>query len=361
MMMYLEGINKSMVFMKLLALVFSLFMVLVNLFPQPAIGAKENDESGYFVVTGHIHRKVEIGANKNFVEKAVPFINRINPDFLIFMGDMIFGYTGAHRSTRESIRRQFNYVIQNVFNKIKTKIYCVAGNHDTHWNPDPPSIEIFAELFNPLPFSFEHKASLFLVLSLYEPFLHMASARPIFPFKMVWDEYGTPASRAFLDNLCDELKGRYDHIFIFVHISPVSDYPIGYYWSQFLIPLLSSLKQDIHIFSTDQFNKLPFHYNVRQVVKYNNIRFYCFARFPRGSYIVHFDNHNVRVDLSKESNFIPTLIQEVDFQPTTRLTMLRSYISFWCNYLKRKIEYYYNKLIQKTKQLFGKLIPRTLS
>ena len=44
-------------------------MALVNLFPQPAYAAKENDEKGCFVVTGHLHRKVEIGVKQDFVEK----------------------------------------------------------------------------------------------------------------------------------------------------------------------------------------------------------------------------------------------------------------------------------------------------
>ncbi|KPJ58408.1 MAG: hypothetical protein AMJ42_03340 [Deltaproteobacteria bacterium DG_8] len=311
--------------MKSLFPVFSLFIILLNLSLQPAYGAEENGEKGCFVVTGHIFkRRVEIGVDQEFLENGIPFINRINPDFLILTGDLI-------RHPKVKIREQYDFVVQHVFNKIETRIYCVAGNHDTGWLPCTPAIEIFEKLFNPIHFSFEHKGSLFLFLSLYHPFPHIESSGFYFPLKRVWDEYDTPASRAFLDNLHSKLKGRYDHIFIFVHISPISDYPIGYYWSQFIIPLLSSLKEDIHIFSTDHFIRIPLFYEESRVVKYNNIRFYSFANFPRGSYIVHFDNHNVRVDLLQGSDFTPVSIQEIDFQPTNRLSMLKHYISILYN------------------------------
>ncbi len=62
------------------------------------------------------------------------------------------------------------------------------------------------------------------------------------------------------------------------------------------------------------------------MVKYKNIRFYNFAVFPVGSYVVHFDESKVRVDLMEGEDFIPTLMQEVDYQPTTRLSMLRRYL-----------------------------------
>lgn len=312
--------------MKSLSLIFFLFILLINLFPQLAYSKEENGEQGCFVVTGHIlNKKVEVGINQQFLRKAVPFINGIHPDFLILTGDMIKidDLTGNMRPV-ETIRRQYDFIINEVFGKIETEIYCLAGNHDTGKEPYLPSIQLFENLINPLYFSFEYKGSLFLFLSLYQPFYHMDRSG-IFPAR----RFDTPSSRIFLDNLRSKCQNRYDHIFVFVHFSPISDFPNGYYWSHFLTPLFANFKQDIHIFSTVHYNKNPFSHNVNQVMRYNNIYFYCFASFPRGTYTVHFNNHDVRVDLLQGGNFIPALIQEIVFQPTTRLSMIRRCISFW--------------------------------
>jgi len=365
------GCNVGVV-MKWLPFAFSLFMLLVNLSSPHVYGVEENDEKGFFVVTGHLYDKEEeTGIKQDFLKKAVPFINRVCPDFLILTGDIVFGgKNGKHRFPIETIRQRYNFFFQNVINRIETRVYCVAGNHDTGWIPHPPSVEIFEKELNPLNFSFEHKGSLFILLSLYQPFPHLELGSYFFPLKRVWGKYDTSVSCAFLKNLSNTFQSKYDHIFIFVHISPISDFPIGYYWNQFLIPLLSDLKQDIHIFSTDQITREPLIHNVNRVVRYNNIRFYCFARFPRGSYLVHFDNYKVKVDFLQGSNLIPIPIQEIDFKPTTRLSMLRCYfyarfisypkrIIIWYSFKyfgkapKAVLRDYYHKLLQKVRQFFG--------
>jgi len=326
--------------MKFLFLALFLFIVLMSVSPPPVHDAREGNREGCFITTGHIYKRwkerSDIGADQKFIEKAIPFINSIRPDFLVLTGDLIY-------HPKKMVKEQYEFVIQNVFNKIETKIYCLAGNHDTWWLPYPPAIEIFEKLINPLHFSFEYKGSLFLFLSLYQPFPHVSGEGIQLPLKGVWDTFDTLASRSFLDALREELKGEYDHIFIFVHISPITDYPIGYYWSHFLIPLLSSLRQDIHVFSTDHITRFPLYDQVNNVVRYNNIRFYNFAVFPRGSYIVHFDESNVRVDLREGDDFIPAITQEIDFQPTTRWLMLRQYLrrrvaelQFWLHSLQGK-------------------------
>jgi hypothetical protein len=289
---------------------------------------KENDEKSCFIVTGHILNKtVEVGVIEGFIEKGIPFLNSIDSDFLIFTGDVVLGgMHGRHRFPLETISRQYNFFIENVLKRIETKVYCIAGNHDTGHVPHAPSVELFETLLNPLHFSFTHKGSLFLFLSLYQPFYHVAESKDIFPLKTIWEEYDTLASRTFLNSLRNELSGSYDHIFIFIHASPISDIPLGYYWTHFLIPLLSSLRQDIHVFSTNHYTRSPLYLTEYRVVKYKNIRFYNFAVFPVGSYVVHFDESNVRVDLMEGEDFIPTLMQEVDCQATTRLSMLRRYL-----------------------------------
>lgn len=311
-----------------LILYFSFFAVQCTFFARYAYGNEENDKKGCFMVTGHIRpQSVEIGVIEGFVERAIPFINSVHPDFLVLTGDVVLGgWHGRHRFPLETIREQYNFSIENVLKKIETKVYCIAGNHDTGNFPHAPSIELFEKLLNPLHFSFTYQGSLFLFLSLYEPFNHVAESKDIFPLKTVWEDYDTPASRTFLNNLRSELCGNYNHVFIFIHASPISDIPLGYYWSNFLNPLLSSLRQDIHVFSTDHLARAPLYHQVYNVVRYNNIHFYNFAVFPRGSYIVHFDDSKVRVDLREGDDFIPVITQEVEFQPATRWSMFLRYL-----------------------------------
>jgi hypothetical protein len=325
--------------MKFLSLAFFLFIVPLSVFTSPVHGAREGNGEGCFITTGHIYmpwkERSDIGADQNFIEKGIPFINGIRPDFLVLTGDIIY-------HPKKMVKEQLEFVIQNVFNKIETKIYSLAGNHDTGWLPYPPAIELFEKLINPLHFSFVYKGSLFLFLSLYQPFPHVEGEGIKFPLKRVWDTFDTPASRSFLDNLREELKGQYDHIFIFVHIPPISDHPIGYHWSHFLIPLLSSSKQDVYIFSTCQATKkgLLSH----QAVRYKNLCFYCWASFPIGSYIVHFDESKVRVDLMQGDDFVPAIIQEVDFQPTTRWSMLCCYLRQLKQDIQVRLQYWLRSL-----------------
>lgn len=304
--------------MRLLSRAVFFLMVLLSALPAPAHSEVESKGKGSFMVTGHIYKRwrepSDIGADQEFIDQGIPFINRIRPDFLVLTGDLIY-------NSKDLLREQYKFVVQNVFSKIETKIYCLAGNHDTWWPPDYPAIEIFEELINPLRFSFVQNGALFLFLSLYEPFPHIEGEGVAFPLERVWDSFDTQASRSFLDTLKQELRGDYTQVFVFVHIPPISDYPIGYYWSNFLIPLFSSLNQDVFIFSTFQTIKqglLP-----NQVVRYKNLRFYCWASYPDGSYMVNFDRSRVKVTMMQGASFVPTPTHEVEFQPTTRWSMLR--------------------------------------
>lgn len=352
-------------------LIFHIFVVLSAFPPQSAYGVQEDDNDGCLIVTGHIlNKKAGGGINQEFLENAIVFINKSHPDFLILTGDMVFGEkekSGARLSV-DAVRRRYELLIHNVFDRVETKIYCVAGNHDTGWIPHPPSIEIFEKLLNPLYFSFEHKGSLFLFLSPYQPFPHTEKGG-VFPLK----KYDTPASQEFLRSLRSKFKRKHNHIFIFTHFSPVNDFPIGYYWSHFLIPLLSTLKQDVHVFSTNHGTRKPLIRETDSVVRHKNIRFYCFAEFQKGSYIIHFGKRNVKVDLLRGCSFSPSLMREVFFQPATRLSMLQRYISFWfmdyprwiVTYYSFKyfgkgpkdvLKYYYHRIVKKVRSPLDKFL-----
>ncbi len=348
--------------LKFFPFLLSVLMALADPFLPPGSRAQGSDKGGGFVVTGHIlNKKVEIGINEEFKTKGIPFINRIHPDFLILTGDVVFGddAKSGERLPTERIRRKYDYVANSVFNVIEAPVYTAAGNHDTGWMPHSPSIEIFEERLNPLRFSFEHMGSLFLFLSPYHPFRH-TELGPFFPLK----RFDTPSSRAFLGDLRRELKGGYDHVFVFVHFSPVNDSPIGYYWNHYLIPLLSPLGKDVHIFSTDQGTRRPLIYNTDRVVRHDNVSFYCFAQFPAVTYLVNFDDHSVKVDLLQGSTFTPVSLKEVDFTAVTRGSMLRRYLSMWLISVPTMlIKYYYFKYFKKSpkalvKQYFQKMLKK---
>jgi hypothetical protein len=311
---------------------FFLFLVLLgSLFPDAVPNSMGAGEQGHFFVTGHIRpllkENEEVGVAEGFLEKGVPLINGMHPDFVVFTGDVVLGcIDGFRRLPEETIRKQYAFFVEQVLGKIEAKAYCVAGNHDTGSVPHAPSIQLFETLLNPLRFSFHHKGSLFLILSIYEPFDHMPQNNNLAPLRAVWEEYDTAASRAFLDTLRHELSGSYDHIFVFVQASPCSDTPIGYYWTRFLVPLFASTGKDVHVFSTDHFTRRSLYRDTYKVVRHENIRFYNFAVFPRGGYLVYFDESSVRVYLGEGEDFMPSVIQEVAYQPASRLSMLYRYL-----------------------------------
>ena len=328
-------------------------------FPGNARCRQRNGEDGFFMVSGHLYDlSREVGVKQEFVTRAIPFINSTNPDFLILTGDVVFAVTNQGPRPPETIREQYRYLMPAVFDKIATRIYCVAGNHDTGKKPYPPAVELFEKNLNPLSFTFEHKGSLFLFLSLYRPFPHMETGSAFSRITRVWADYDTAASRALLDELRSTLQGKYDHIFIFVHFSPLTEFRIGYYWTTYLVPLLSSLDQDVHIFSTSQLAKPPFAFPENQVVTFKNLRFYCFAEFPVGSYLVNYDAEKVRVQLVRGSNFVPSPLKETPYRPTTRFSMLKSHLYFWCVLVpKGKLKQYWLEYTGIISRLLKKCFP----
>lgn len=344
---------KRSIFPGLVRLIFFCLLVQSALCIPPAWCETDDEGKGRFAVTGHfLNKQEEIGVKEGFTERAIPFINSISPDFLVFTGDVVLGgMHGTHRFSTETVRKQYDYFVQNVLKKIKATVYCVAGNHDTGNIPHPPSVQLFEKLLNPLEFSFEHEGSLFVFLSLYEPFYHVAESKATFPFKTIWENYDTQTSRDFLENLRRDLSGDYDHIFIFIHACPVSNVPLGYYWQEFLIPLLSSFPQDVHVFSTAHYLKPPYR-AVNEVVRYQNILFYCFGQFPKGSYMVNFDESAVQVDLMKGETFSPAIMREVALHPTSRWSMLWYYIN---RRIINPLHYGFQLLVYYTKKMLDAL------
>lgn len=337
---------------------FFLFLVLLgSLFPDSVPESMGAGEQGRFFVTGHVRpllkENEEVGVVEGFLEKGVPFINSMHPDFVVFTGDVVLGcIDGFRRLPVETIKKQYAFFVERVLGKIEAKSYCVAGNHDTGSIPHAPSIELFETLLNPLHFSFRHKGSLFLFLSIYEPFDHIPQNNHLAPLRAIWEEYDTAASRAFLDTVRHELNGSYDHLFVFVQASPSSDTPIGYYWNHFLIPLFSSTGKDVHVFSTDHFTRRSLCRDTYKVVRHDTIRFYNFAVFPRGGYLVYFDDSSVRVYVGEGEDFMPSVIQEIDYQPVSRLSMLQRYLSI------RPRSYFFFEIVFPLCEKYNQLIKR---
>lgn len=334
-----------------------ILMAFCFLFSGNAQCRQRNGEEGFFMVSGHLYDlSREVGVKPEFLSRAIPFINRADPDFLVLTGDLVFAVPNEGPRSPETIRAQYRYLMPAVFDTIETKIYAVAGNHDTGKNPYPPAVELFEKNLNPLSFSFEHNGSLFLFLSLYRPFPHMETGSAFSRVTRVWADYDTAASRSLLNELKSKLQGKYNHVFIFTHFNPLTEFRIGYYWTNYLVPLLTSLKQDVHIFSTSQLAKPPFAFPENQVVAYKNLRFYCFAEFPVGSYLVNYDAGKVMVQLVRGSGFVPSPLKEVPYRPTTRFSMLKSHLYFWCVLVpKGKLKQYWVEYTGIIKTYFKRL------
>jgi len=323
------------------ALTSSFFIFLLNVFLSPSCHAEAGDMEGFFIVTGHIvNKKVPVGTNEAFLKNGVAFVNKQKPDFLIFTGDLIYGGKNVnHRFPVDLIEQQYDYVIQNVFSKINSKIYSAPGNHDTGWLPHPESIRFFEDKINSLQFSFEHKGSLFIILSLYQPFPHLS----FMTLSQIFENYDTRSSDLFLKNLRNMCKKKYKHIFIFTQASPLSDYPVGYYWSNFIVPLLTNLHQNVYVFSTESPLRKDAAHGLDRFTKEKNIRFYSHADFPNGTYLVKFDPDTVNVELRQGAEFKPIKLREATYQETSRVSMIMERIRLEVYWTIFKIKYKYRQ------------------
>ncbi|MBC8453907.1 metallophosphoesterase, partial [PVC group bacterium] len=93
----------------------------------------------------------------------IHWINRLNPDFTIVVGDLIRGYNSKHPGLLEQQWDGFDETVS----LYKTPLYMVVGNHDV-W--DDYSDKIYQQRYGPQYFSFDHKKCHFIVLSADIPY-----------------------------------------------------------------------------------------------------------------------------------------------------------------------------------------------
>lgn len=96
---------------------------------------------------------------------AVRKLNRLRPEFVVSVGDLIEGYTGD----RAQVEREWNQFTQFV-DKLDMRFFFVAGNHDL---TNPMMHEVWREKFGPEWYSFDYKQVHFVCLNSEDPVEHL--------------------------------------------------------------------------------------------------------------------------------------------------------------------------------------------
>jgi predicted phosphodiesterase len=127
---------------------------------RPVIAARDEDDSFRFLVVADTHAMVKapgggVRENQEFAPR-LGFINSIDADFSIIVGDVIDGH--APPDQLERMWDGFDHIAR----KFRKRFFKVPGNHDI-WDVD--SERIWRERFGPTFYSFSHKDCHFVVLN----------------------------------------------------------------------------------------------------------------------------------------------------------------------------------------------------
>ncbi len=149
-------------------------------------------------------------------------MNYLRPAFGFNTGDMILGYT----DDSALIEREWE-VYDSVTRIFKSPIYHVPGNHDI-W--DSVSYRIYRRRFGPTYYAFDTLGSLFIVLNSDEP----GYRETISPEQFKW-----------LKKLLKHAKGRYRHIFLFIHRPLFWETKTASWWREKVHPMLKEAGVEI--------------------------------------------------------------------------------------------------------------------
>lgn len=119
-----------------------------------ARGAPGNQWS--FIAVGDVRHFLPIVPSPVF-ERAVAEFNVLRPDFVIIIGDLIFGYS----DDPAYLRRMWDAYFQ-VLERCRVPVFSVVGNHDVS---KPLHEQLWKELVGPMYYSFTYGSALFLCLA----------------------------------------------------------------------------------------------------------------------------------------------------------------------------------------------------
>lgn len=190
-------INKKINLTVIICACFVLFFVI----PILAVEDNQSDDSQLsFVVISHMHKSL---TNPSFgaFERAVDKINDIEPDFVMFLGDYIWGFDDYIADWNK-----FN----SIADKIGTEKFMIAGNHELTERPndklvsDQTKLEYYQENVGDLYYSFIKNNNLFIALNSFN--FYNGNLR---------DNIDSDQLEFLKQNL--EQSGEYQNVFIFTH------------------------------------------------------------------------------------------------------------------------------------------------
>jgi 3',5'-cyclic AMP phosphodiesterase CpdA len=114
--------------------------------------------------------------------QAIDAANRLDPDFVMTVGDLVQGYT-----KREPWLRQMNE-FKGVMRRLERPWYPIAGNHDVYGGRGnrAGNEALYREHFAPLFYSFDYKWAHFIALYSDEKLGKGPNAQHMSPEQMAW-------------------------------------------------------------------------------------------------------------------------------------------------------------------------------